>query len=569
MNQQENHLIPPVSFFIFNLTLAFLFTLLLTAPAYLFFSDHIIGYPHDGFEYIWKMWWYQLVYLGESGGVSLISTQFLDYPYSFTNPAISAVPVINCLAFPLLGLFSPLQTYNLILLSGIILGWLTAAWLGYYFTGNHLASSVGGAVFVFHTNNIAHAVGGHLAQTFVFLMPLAVIAVFEGFRRKRWRWIGLSGVLFALVALIDHKLASLYVFPFLGLFGFYFTLENGFYRKIEFWARLSALIALVVLLVLPFYLPLLSGAADGELSYYKQPGAVKHSADILGFFTPSPEHPLYRHLKGLYAFTSNLASAGWHENVFYLGWGLLILVLIAIRMNWQQSYMRFWLFIFLSSLVLALGPFLKVAKHVMPIPLPFWLLSKLPLYEWARTPGRFITLAMLAGSVLAVMGTEKIFAAIRNKLYKLFTLLMILSVVLLDSIYIWPMPLSPASVPPFYTELAQSDLSAPILDYPLTDYRCMRQQMYYATEHQQPMGTGLVNRRDPLMDVYSQEILAELKNMDDATRATIAEHGYTYFIVHKTCAIAEDVSIIQGEINAQKWPVFYEDELIIVFDLSD
>ncbi|MEA3351623.1 MAG: hypothetical protein U9Q82_13465, partial [Chloroflexota bacterium] len=87
-------------YFLFDLILGLLFTALLTAPALKFFKTHILGYPHDGFEYIWKMWWFRKAWF--ELGISPSKLAYVNYPYGGYNPHIVASPFVNVLALPLL-----------------------------------------------------------------------------------------------------------------------------------------------------------------------------------------------------------------------------------------------------------------------------------------------------------------------------------------------------------------------------------------------------------------------------------------------------------------------------------
>ena len=85
-----------INFFIFNLGLGLFITILLTTPGVFFLSNHLIGYPHDGFEYIYKFWWFKRAIF--DFGVSPSHTLLLNYPIVDQNLTIISSPVLPLLS---------------------------------------------------------------------------------------------------------------------------------------------------------------------------------------------------------------------------------------------------------------------------------------------------------------------------------------------------------------------------------------------------------------------------------------------------------------------------------------
>ena len=143
--------------FLFNLGLGLCFTVLLTAPAVRFFDTHVFGYPHDGFEYMWRMWWTRKALLDLH--VTPAQMSYINYPYLDYNPHLVASPLISLLAVPFVGWLGSLRTYNALLFLSFALSWPTGALLCREFTRERLSASVGGALYAFHANRVAHAIG--------------------------------------------------------------------------------------------------------------------------------------------------------------------------------------------------------------------------------------------------------------------------------------------------------------------------------------------------------------------------------------------------------------------------
>jgi len=561
--------------FLFNLGLGLCFAVLLTAPAVRFFNTHILGYPHDGFAYIWKMWWTRKALLELH--ISPAQLPYVNYPYVGYNPHLVASPLINLLTLPLVGLLGPLCTYNTVLLLSLALSWPTGALLCREFTGERLSASVGGALYAFHANRMAHAIGGHLAQVFSFLFPVMALLLYRAWRTPRRRNALWAGLLLALALLIDLKHVGLFVAPFLVLFLIFFGLSER-----HLWTR-ERLLALVLtlgtamLIVTPFFVPLVVSRMTGWLEHFYVPGVVRHSADLLGFVVPPPGHPLYRHWAALHALSERLALPGWHENIFYLGWSALGLATLGAIASWRQPAICFWVVVVLVGLLLALGPVLKVGGEVVnwrlgqtmgTVPLPYALLQALPFYDWGRTPGRIVTLVMLALAVLTAMGASVILAYIRQRGLRALLALALMALIVTDHLFTWPWPLGDAKAPVFYDRLAAQPADFAILDLPLWEYRCERYQLYYATVHGHRIVGGSITRRPPEAETAMRQVEQWAVPQADAEVAlALAGLGIRYVVLHKLCleepALNEETTYLTTHLG----PPVYDDHWIRAFEV--
>ena len=356
----------------FNLGLGIVFAILLTAPAVLLIDTHIMGYPHDGFVYVWKMaWWRKALF---ERHVSPADMSYVNYPYHGHNPHLVAASLTNLLALPLLGWLGPLCTYNVLMLAAFALSWPAAAMLCQEFSSNRWAVSVGGAVYAFYTNKVAHAVGGHFLQMFVFLFPLSALFLHRAWRAPERRLNGvLAGVFLGLSMLVDLKHVALFIAPLVGLFLlFYGLVEKHQWSRVRVVSLASAMFVMSLITV-PFFVPLVLGRLTGSLDHYYAAGVVRHSADLTSFLVPPPEHPLYSNLEPLRAYGEKLAAEGWHENVFYVGVVSLALSIIALWRRRGENDVRFWAIVALAGVILALGPSLKVGGELVTLRVGAWV----------------------------------------------------------------------------------------------------------------------------------------------------------------------------------------------------
>jgi len=559
--------------FAFNLALGIAFTVLLTAPAVIFLDSHIMGYPHDGFAHIWKIWWTRKALFDLH--ISPADMAYVNYPYGGYNPHLIASSLVNVLALPLFDWLGPLRTYNVLMLAAFALSLPTAALLCYEFSGNRWAASVGGTVHAFYANKVAHAAGGHFPQMFLFLFPLSALFLYRAWRTPDRRRNGiLAGVFLGLSLLVDLKHVALFIAPLVALFLlFYGVVERDRWNRVHVISLATALIV-AALIAAPFFAPLLAGRLTDRLNHLYAPGVVRHSADLTSFFVPPPEHPLYQNIGPLRTYSEKLASEGWHENIFYLGIVTLVLSVVAGYKRRRENDTRFWVFVAAAGILLALGPFLKVGgelvtlqveEYVGYVPLPYYLVQQLPFYDWGRTPGRIVEVTMLALAVLAAIGATAILSRFRG-VWQSMVALGLIGLVLLDSLFVWPWPMGDAEVPVFYYSVAAEEEDFAILDLPLWEYRCERYQLYYAATHDHRIVGGLVTRR-------TQEAEAAMRNVEALvepdggveTAGPLAELGIRYVVLHKLCLEDVDLETRSAFLTAELDEPVYDDRWIQVF----
>src|SRR5207247_8043125 len=71
----------------------------------------------------------------------------------------------------------------------------------------------------------------------------------------------------------------------------------------------------------------------------------------------------------------------------------------AIRARQQMAL--FWLLASGLYYVMSLGPFVKIGGYVSEVPMPYSLLSNLPVFDIGRDPGRYTIVATLGVGILA------------------------------------------------------------------------------------------------------------------------------------------------------------------------
>lgn len=562
-----------VNLFAFSLGLGIVLAILVTFPAVCYLDTHIMGYPHDGFEYIWKQWWTRTALLELHSSPS--SLEFVNYPYAGQNPHIVASPLLNLLALPFIKWLGGLRTYNLLMLASFALSWPTASLLCHEFCQDSRACLVGGAVYAFFSNKVAHAVGGHLPQMSVFLFPVAALFLYRTLKAPpSYKNAVVAGIFIGLSALVDLKHIGLFVAPVVGVFVLYHGIAEGRQWNRTRIGSLVTAFAVAAAVTLPLLLPVVTSRIAGDLDHFFVPGVIQHSADLTSFLVPPPEHPLYSRIEAIRSYSSYLAKDGWHENIFYIGIVTLSLSTMAIIRSRRRQDLRFWTVVAVTGIILSLGPVLKVGGapveleirgHEFSFPLPYSLLQHIPFYDWCRTPGSSIGVAMLALAVLAACGSEIIlrpFTRTGRVAVGWLTLLL----VLVDSLFIWPWPMGDAEVPVFYEQLAADHGDYAILDLPLWEYRCERYQIYYATIHEHPIVGGLITRRsaEAEQSMRAIEAIVEPGALSPAADS-LRDLGIRYVVLHKLCLDEETLEVQSRHLQAELSHAVYEDNWIRAF----
>jgi hypothetical protein len=563
------------NFLLFNLLLSFFLTILITTPSIFFISDHIIGYPHDGFEYIYKFWWFKKAIFDL--GISPTNTILLNYPVYDQNLTIISSPILPVISFTLSFLNSNLIVYNIMLFSSFIFSMGFMALICYEMCQNKLVATISGMIFSFNCNMVAHAIGGHLAQISIYLI-LIFVFIFLQFNKRRSFFIAtLTGISGGICLLLDLKVAA---YTFLPI---YFFLLIFFLRKTEkklikkSLYQILIINLLIAMIVFPFFKPLLYSGLQGEIDYLYQPGAIKHSASLLSFIIPPPESFIIKAIPSLSNLSEIIALPGWHENVFFIGWITPLLAILGGIYFWKdkKSFSKEIILMTITMIFMVLGPYLKIIIDPLSIninskdfwiSMPYFYLSKLPFFDLGRTPSRFMTLIWFGLSILSAYGIGKLIIQLPGIWVKRITIIITVVVILFEMNFTFPFPVSSMKVPDFYPGLTKDGNDFAILDLPLWDYRCSRQQMYFATIHQHPIVGGIITRRSEKAENSMKKIENYLYLSNSLTTKTeLKSQNIKYVVFHKSCSIDPVSPNERNNLTLRLGQSVYSDELIDVF----
>ncbi len=477
-----------------------LVALYLAAPVLDSFSSRFLGDDSgDVYEMARHVWWYKTAL---QNGEDLTAHALLGYPDGFPAVTLWAHP----LQFFPLWLFAfvlPLAAaYNLgailtLCLNGMSMLFLARRWL----PGEQaLPPFMAGLVYMVFPQMQGHLFAGHIGLLTQWPLPLFVIFLYEyvdhgGALRY------LVALLFLLLACMGHTLQLIYALaPFIALF----MCARIYRRDYVGLARCIAVAAVGCALLLLFLSPIVASTLSAS-RLTSVGGHVRYSIDLLGLVSPSFANPFWADIAH---HSSAVLGANLGEGASYAGiiGGFLALVGIS---RWREA--RWWLLVALVAWILALGPVLKlydqaliiaVAGYDAVVPLPFALLMNLPIFELARTPGRFMLLfaamfALLAGYGMVAVWSSR-FVQRRRPTMKIALAAALVILLIEDYKLFASFPTVPAEIPGEVQLLrGRRDIRA-IYDAPFDDTIAVKEAMYLQTAHGKPLIGGHDTRTTPV-----------------------------------------------------------------------
>jgi hypothetical protein len=452
---------------IITLALYTLLALGLTWPLTAHLATHVPGsavWAFDESTFVWNMWWFKFSLLNL--GQSPLHTNYIFYPlgidlvlytFNFFN-AMLGLPLQMTLPLPL--------TSNLV----ILFAYVASGYGGYLLTlyllvhdrrrsvrqdailPYQLAAFIAGAVYAFAASRMIYAALGHYDMVTAQGFPFYTLFLLKTLREPGYRNAILAGI-FAVFALLAEMIFGVFLL-FLTLILVFFELRAAKapqpasyvpsnllhlayrisptgYHLLRVIPRLMLLGLIVGVLWSPVMLPILRAFAQGDFALTGWGEGLKLSADLVGWFTPTPLHPLLgandwpTHLRAVVEGNAPFRDV----NTVFLGYGVLVLATIGSLSAWKQA--RAWVWGAVIFALFTLGPLLQIrGRFLFPLdnllreqglsqdvtfPLPFALLHYIPVIKANRVPNRFSVVLSLALAVLAGYGASWILARVASR----------------------------------------------------------------------------------------------------------------------------------------------------------
>lgn len=386
--------------------------LLLTTPVALQPLHHMAGTGGDPWQTMWRF--------ADTGQRLQAAWSAGQLPSFITLEFLNGGParLINLSAWPWMWLYAlaglPLA-YNLIWLASFVLSgfamYLLLLWL---FGQNqikfgprrrHVAAWLGGLMYMMWPFRVAHSLG-HFGAMQTMWLPLLVLLLFITLKHPTaWRVLGLA-ILIAVQTWTEHHYALWFAFFVL------LTLAWQPKRYLEIIkSRRGQILAIVFILtlaitvILPLWPTVRLAGTNSDALNLGQAQTERFSADLMAPLVPASFHTLWGRLSNqLFAqsFTGNVSEA-----TLYIGWVPLLLI-IFFNQRVPKNELKFWWTAAAVFFVISLGPTLHVFGRATGIPLPYALISWLPVISSVRTVARAAVIAGLAVSVIFgwVMATQ-------------------------------------------------------------------------------------------------------------------------------------------------------------------
>jgi hypothetical protein len=303
-----------------------------------------------------------------------------------------------------------------------------------------------------------------------------------------------------------------------------------------------------------------------SFTYEPYPGADRYVADLAGYVTPSPRQNFLGPIAG-HAFDRNLT-----ETTVFAGYLVAASALAGLFLRRGISGASLWIASAAVFFVLSLGSTLRVRGIDTGLPLPFSLLTAIPVLEELRAPSRFSIVTVLSLAVLLAL----VWTRAMNRLGGELPLTLAASAVLVLEYLALPTPLFPAGVPAVYRELAKEP-AATVVEIPGIEQAPL-ETMYHQTFHHKPIFVGTAARvpREkseyylglplvrPLIDLRKGrlELSKDLIERDREAAPRVARFlGLGYFVIDRSYEKRGVVSYLEELLPVDRW---HEDRDVVV-----
>jgi hypothetical protein len=487
-----------------HLVVLLLYTLLavvLWYPLPLHLTTHVPGsetWAFDEYTFVWNLWWFREALLT---GQNPLQSDFIFHPLGIDLVLYTYNLFNAAFALPLIPFLGTVLTSNLILIGMSILSgwgtwllcrWLFARTLPTPAADQHTLLSAtafgAGALYAFGAYRAIYAALGHYDLVSTGFIPLFILFFLKAFwgnpttpynwrQWHTWRPAILAGVFMA-GALLNEMIFGVFL-AMLGLLAMAITWRQA---TKGWFLRLTAAAMVAAILWAPVGIPVVRTLLSTDFVLTGWGDALKLSADLLSFTSPTALHPLWGPdwVTELRSVQVNAVSPGASRfndvNTVFVGISTLVLAAVA-WWRWR-GVVRLWVAGLLGFMLLALGPVLQIAGKYQwsfdnvlgnggttAIPLPFILLHYIPIVQGNRAANRFSVVLMLCAALLVGYGL----LALGKRLPKRSGAWVAggVGLLLLIEQLSLPLPLTNAQIPAGYAQIIQDPDDVAVLTLPL------------------------------------------------------------------------------------------------------
>lgn len=375
-----------------------LVTAALLFPLLLRFPSHIIGFPGDAYEYVWKMHWFAQALFGQQTSPAFAAHVF--YPAGYEVGLSEMTPAHTLLGAPVTRLFGAVAGYNSVVVVSFLLSGIFTYLLAIRLGARRGAAFVAGLIVAFSARRFYHALG-HMPMLGIQWAILAFYG-WEGVLTRRRAWDGaVAGLGFALATW-----SSWYI-------GVTFALFLALYTPLRLgWRRLPLLLSawrptlvagmITMALVMPLAQPYLELRSAGSMYRHSFFQLQLHAVRPIDYLLPNPLHPLW----GDWARQFYLENGG--EHIVTLGITATLLALAGVFVARRQRLT--WVLVTLAgvNLVMTLGPQWQLPNGwLLPLPVQF-VYNYVPVLDSIRVWSRMALYVAVCAALLAAFALSRL-----------------------------------------------------------------------------------------------------------------------------------------------------------------
>ena len=457
----------------------FILAIVFTRPMITKGSNHAYKDPYDPTFQAWTLAWD--VHALTHNPFNLFNANIF-FPNRYTLAYSDHQLVTAVMAIPLMAVTqNPIQTANYMLIFNLFLCEVGAYLLVMHLTQSRLAGVVAGIAFAFAPPRLAHM--GHLQLSAAAFIPLCLLFLHRYSEEGRPRDAALSGLF-----LVLETLSTWYYGMILAFAIFVFLIVRFIMRRKAFtlkWtATFAVVIAIAVLLVLPFGLPY-QRIHSLDPRYARSIKEVDlFSADVRDFTAASQENLVWGGVTASAREQTNKRGGQTERSLFP---GLILVVLgiagaaylFAKGKGAARFDVRYYVTLAVASFLMCLGTSLYFFGHRLAIPMPYHLFYyAFPGFKVMRVPARFTILISLSLAVLSGFAVKGLLSWLTRRSRGKVVITLLASVVVLALLLVDLMPASlpmtrvplKDEFPKVYTWLKERPGEAPTVELPLADY---------------------------------------------------------------------------------------------------
>jgi len=369
---------------------------LLGAGAVTNVTSRLIGGSADAAQHVWFLAWLPFALTHH---LNPLLTSYLDHPLQVNLMWNNSTPLLGLLAWPVTATLGPIAAYNIM----ILLALAASAGVAYVAASRYIRTwwiaFLVGLLYGFSPFMMVQTSGSHLTLVTAFTPPLLLICLDEALVRQRYpAWkLGLAlGVVATAQLLIGEELllTEILVSLLAGI-----LVAVGWPNDLgQRWrAALTSLGVgagvFAVLGAVPIAIQFF-GPSPLQGTTIHPPGSFV--GDLLGWVVPTQQQIA---APSSAVALANSFTGGFAEHDAYLGIPLIVLMAVSLFILRRNRWVCLLAVLIGIIAILSLGPNLHVGGTVTGIPLPWALLTKVPLLRDAL-PNRLALYVFLGAGLL-------------------------------------------------------------------------------------------------------------------------------------------------------------------------